>query len=156
MDQHPLIGSRNRSDLCEARRSPFEDVPGQVMLDRWQGEARQRGQAVEREGRGPDSRTSWVPRSDDADPAELDGLAEVLAAPLVELFQAGLRAGTLLRGELPAVVEMVCAEVGRHSLDLARLQEGDAPDRATPEAYAALVVGRVRRAILAALEPADV
>lgn len=156
MDQHPFLDTRTRPDPCQARRSTFEDVPGHVMLDRGQGEARQRGQAVEREGRGPDNRTSWVPRSQDADPAELDRLAEVLAAPLVELFQAGLRAGTLLRGELPAVVEMVCAEVGRHSLDLARLQEGDAPGLAAPEAYAALVVARVRRAILAALEPADV
>jgi len=150
MAQCVFIVAPNRPDLCDPLRSIFENVPVQIVLDRRQGEGRQLRQGVEREPRGLDNRTSWVPRPHQADSATLDQLAEVLATPLVELFQAGLRAETLQREDLPALVDLVCAELNRRS----ERQEGELLGPAAREEYADLVVGRVRRTILAALEMA--
>lgn len=150
MAQCLFIVAPNRPDLCDPLRSIFEDVPVQIVLDRRQGEGRRLRQGVEREPRGLDNRTSWVPRPHQVDSATLDQLAEVLATPLVELFQAGLRAETLQREDLPALVDMICAELNRRS----ERQEYELLGPAAREEYAELVVGRVRRTILAALEMA--
>ncbi len=150
MAQCLFIVAPNRPDLCDPLRSIFEDVPVQIVLDRRQGEGRRLRQGVEREPRGLDNRTSWVPRPHQVDSATLDQLAEVLATPLVELFQAGLRAETLQREDLPALVDLVCAELNRRS----ERQEYELLGPAAREEYAELVVGRVRRTILAALEMA--
>jgi hypothetical protein len=131
MDQCLFIVAPNRPDLCDPLRSIFEDVPVKIVLDRRQG-------------------ASWVPRPHQVDSATLDQLAEVLATPLVELFQAGLRAETLQREDLPALVDLVCAELNRRS----ERQECELLGPAAREEYAELVVGRVRRTILAALEMA--
>jgi len=85
--------------------------------------------------------------------AELDRLAEELAAPFVESFQTGLAAQTLRREDLPSLVETVCTRLVQEFLDDARVHGGyEVLGHADREEYAQLVVAKVRRAIHAALE----
>ncbi len=150
MDQPLFIVAPNRPDLYDALRSIFQDVPVQIILDRRQGEAQQLRQGVEGEPRGPDNRAPRVSGPHQVDSATLDWLAGVLATPLVELFQAGLRAETLQPEDVPTLVDTVCAELNRRS----QHQECEVLGPVAREEYAELVVGRVRRTILAALEMA--